>query len=315
MEYLKEEDPEASKILFTGLDGAGKTSIILALKREFSKIAILSPTRGAQRRVFEFLGKAVSEWDLGGQKSYRIAYLKNPGKYFENTEIAIYVIDIQDKKRIPEAIDYLKDVITQFEELEAEPPIYIFFHKFDPVLERSAYNEYSNLTINLKEDIKSEADYKRLYFYNTSIYDLPSIIKAMSEILLTLYSKSELIDRTIEQFANKVQSDGVVVIDDNSLQIGSYFKNDEIKEILNSSTPYFLTLNDSFKAAEEKGGLFNKSDTSVLVQRYKKYFIFTQISLEDDVPPYYLLLVKDEPNYKKEDIESFTNILKQILYK
>ncbi|MBD3211206.1 MAG: hypothetical protein GF311_01265 [Candidatus Lokiarchaeota archaeon] len=315
MEYLKEEDPEASKILFTGLDGAGKTSIILALKREFSKIAILSPTRGAQRRVFEFLGKAVSEWDLGGQKSYRIAYLKNPGKYFENTEIAIYVIDIQDKKRIPEAIDYLKDVITQFEELEAEPPIYIFFHKFDPVLERSAYNEYSNLTINLKEDIKSEADYKRLYFYNTSIYDLPSIIKAMSEILLTLYSKSELIDRTIEQFANKVKSDGVVVIDDNSLQIGSYFKNDEIKEILNSSTPYFLTLNDSFKAAEEKGGLFNKSDTSVLVQRYKKYFIFTQISLKDDVPPYYLLLVKDEPNYKNEDIESFTNILKQILYK
>ncbi|TXT62925.1 MAG: hypothetical protein BAJALOKI3v1_470017 [Promethearchaeota archaeon] len=315
MEYLKEEDPEASKILFTGLDGAGKTSIILALKREFSKIAILSPTRGAQRRVFEFLGKAVSEWDLGGQKSYRIAYLKNPGKYFENTEIAIYVIDIQDKKRIPEAIDYLKDVIAQFEELEAEPPIYIFFHKFDPVLERSAYNEYSNLTINLKEDIKSEADYKRLYFYNTSIYDLPSIIKAMSEILLTLYSKSELIEKTIAQFANKVKSDGVVVIDDNSLQIGSYFKNDEIKEILNSSTPYFLTLNDSFRAAEERGGLFNKSDTSVLVQRYKKYFIFTQISLKDDVPPYYLLLVKDEPNYQKEDIESFTNILKQILYK
>jgi GTPase SAR1 family protein len=315
MEYLKEEDPEASKILFTGLDGAGKTSIILALKREFSKIAILSPTRGAQRRVFEFLGKAVSEWDLGGQKSYRIAYLKNPGKYFENTEIAIYVIDIQDKKRIPEAIDYLKDVIAQFEELEAEPPIYIFFHKFDSVLERSAYNEYSNLTINLKEDIKSEADYKRLYFYNTSIYDLPSIIKAMSEILLTLYSKSELIEKTIAQFANKVKSDGVVVIDDNSLQIGNYFKNDEIKEILNSSTPYFLTLNDSFKAAEERGGLFNKSDTSVLVQRYKKYFIFTQISLKDDVPPYYLLLVKDEPNYQKEDIESFTNILKQILYK
>ena len=66
--YLKKEEaeqrPEASKLLFTGLDDAGKTSIILSLQREFSKIAVLSPTRGAQRRVFDFLGKEIAEWDL-----------------------------------------------------------------------------------------------------------------------------------------------------------------------------------------------------------------------------------------------------------
>ncbi|MFO7795736.1 MAG: ADP-ribosylation factor-like protein [Promethearchaeati archaeon] len=315
MEYLKEEDPEASKILFTGLDGAGKTSIIMVLKREFSKIAILSPTRGAQRRVFQFLDKNISEWDLGGQKSYRIAYLKNPSKYFDNTEIAIYVIDIQDKKRIPEAIDYLKDVIAQFEELEISPPIYIFFHKFDPVLERSAYNEYSNLTLNLKQDIKKKSEYKRLYFYNTTIYDISSIIRAMSEILLTLYPKSELINKTIKEFSEKVGAEGVVVIDDNSLQIGSYFKNDEIKTILDSSTPYFLTLNDSFKVAEDKAKIIKDPENNVLVQRYDKYFIFKQITLKEGIPPYYLLLVKEEPKYNKEDIESLTNLLQEILYK
>jgi len=315
LEYLKEEDPEASKILFTGLDGAGKTSIIMVLKREFSKIAILSPTRGAQRRVFQFLDKNISEWDLGGQKSYRIAYLKNPSKYFDNTEIAIYVIDIQDKKRIPEAIDYLKDVIEQFKELEISPPIYIFFHKFDPVLERSAYNEYSNLTLNLKQDIKKQSEYKRLYFYNTTIYDISSIIRAMSEILLTLYPKSELINKTIKEFSEKVGAEGVVIIDDNSLQIGSYFKNDEIKTILDSSTPYFLTLNDSFKVAEDKAKIIKDPENNVLVQRYDKYFIFKQISLKEGIPPYYLLLVKEEPKYNKEDIESLTNLLQEILYK
>ena len=59
IQYLKKEElpkPESAKILFTGLDDAGKTSIILALQREFSKIAVLSPTRGAQRRIFDFLG-------------------------------------------------------------------------------------------------------------------------------------------------------------------------------------------------------------------------------------------------------------------
>jgi len=151
--YLKKEEPprpEISKILFTGLDDAGKTSIILALQREFSKIAILSPTRGAQKRIFDFLGKEISEWDLGGQLSYRIAYLKNPGKYFEGTEIAIYVIDIQNKPRIPEAISYFKDVLEQFKELEIKPPIYVFLHKYDPALRRSAQNEMEALIIDLK---------------------------------------------------------------------------------------------------------------------------------------------------------------------
>ena len=77
LEYLYEENSDTQKILFTGLDDAGKTSIILALKREYSKIAIIKPTKGAQRRIFEFLGKDISEWDLGGQERYRISYL-NP---------------------------------------------------------------------------------------------------------------------------------------------------------------------------------------------------------------------------------------------
>jgi len=77
VEYLREEKSEAKKILFTGLDDAGKTSIILALQREFSKITNIEPTRGAQRRMFEFLGKTISEWDLGGQETYRISYLKS----------------------------------------------------------------------------------------------------------------------------------------------------------------------------------------------------------------------------------------------
>ena len=55
------------KILFTGLDNSGKTSIIYSLKREISQIALLKPTRQAQRQIFKYLGKQISEWDLGGQ--------------------------------------------------------------------------------------------------------------------------------------------------------------------------------------------------------------------------------------------------------
>ena len=314
--YLKKEEPEQkpepSKLLFTGLDDAGKTSIILSLQREFSKIAILSPTRGAQRRIFDFLGKEISEWDLGGQISYRISYLKNPGKFFDGTEIAIYVIDIQNKPRMPEAISYFKDVVEQFNELEIEPPIYVFLHKYDPALRRGALNEMENLIIDLKEQVKGATDYKEIYFYETTIYDFSTIISAMSEILLSLYPKSELIEKTITEFAKKIDAAGVVVIDDNSLIIGSYYKDDETKHLLNASCPYFLTLNDNIQFT---GVLESKYEDKMIVQRFGKNFIFKQINLKKDSTPYYLLLLKNDPVFQKEDFETFANIIKEILYK
>ncbi|MFW9896885.1 MAG: ADP-ribosylation factor-like protein, partial [Candidatus Thorarchaeota archaeon] len=54
--FFQDEDQSKEKtykILFTGLDAAGKTSIILTLQREFSKIALIEPTRGAQRNNFK----------------------------------------------------------------------------------------------------------------------------------------------------------------------------------------------------------------------------------------------------------------------
>jgi len=311
--YLKKKEPEMvvspNKVLFTGLDDAGKTSIILSLQREFSKIAILSPTRGAQRRIFDFLGKEISEWDLGGQLAYRIAYLKNPGKYFEGTEIAIYVIDIQNKSRIPEATSYFKDVIEQFKELEIEPPIYVFLHKFDPALRRSAQNEMELLIIDLKDKLR-DTKYKEIYYYETSIYDFGSIITAMSEILLSLYPKSELIEKTIHEFAKKVNSEGVVIIDDNSLIIGSYYKDDETRHLLTASTPYFLTLHDSFQFTSP---MEEKYENRMIVQRFGKNFIFKQITLKKESEPYYLILLKEDPVFRKEDLESFANLLKEIL--
>jgi hypothetical protein len=134
----------------------------------------------------------------------------------------------------------------------------------------------------------------------------------MSEILLSLFPKSELIEKTIVEFAKKVESDGVVVIDDNSLIIGSYYKNDETRHLLTASTPYFLVLSDSFQSTSV---LENRFEDRMIVQRFGKNFIFKQITLKKDSSPYYLLLLKDDPIFHKEDFETFANILKEILFK
>ncbi len=311
MEYLKTERA-SKKILFTGLDFAGKTSIILALRREFSKIAILKPTRSAERREFTFLDYDFVGWDLGGQHTYRINYLKNPNKFFDKTEITIYVIDIQDETRFDDAISYLKDVIKQFIELEIEPPLYIFLHKVDPALLKEYRSETNDLILNLTERIKNEIKYEEINYYETSIYDLFTIMEAVSEILLKLYPKSSLIDKTLSEFGNKIGAEGLMVIDDNSLIVGRYYSNDEIRQVLNASSPYFLTLNDRFKEVEI-AGTSKQEDEGMVVQRYGKYFIFKEIRFHTDKNRFYLLIAKDTPWFEQTLIDDFVNVFQEIL--
>ena len=292
------------KILFTGLDGAGKTSIILALKREFSKIALLEPTRGARRNNFKFLGREISEWDLGGQKSYRISYLKNPSKYFEDTEIAIYVIDILDKSRALESLSYFYDVIEKFRELKIQPPIYILFHKYDPKLIHSVKNEIETEIQKLQKEIVETANYRMLKFYRTSIYDPFTIMSAMSKMLLELFPKSELIQRTIEEYAKKLDCEGLIIVDKNSIILGSCFKDEDSKNKLSGTIAYFLSLNDVFEEME-------------LEKQSGNYFIFKPVTIKETTLPYYLLGLKKhapfDAEFLNEDFSAFVNVFKEIV--
>ncbi|MFX0141895.1 MAG: hypothetical protein ACFFDN_50125, partial [Candidatus Hodarchaeota archaeon] len=166
----------------------------------------------------------------------------------------------------------------------------------------------------LKKKIKEDIKYDDMHFFQTSIYDLFTIIKAMSEILLELYPKAELLEKTIEEFAIKLNCEGLMIIDDNSLIIGSYFKDDTSKNLLNETVGYFLTLNDSFL----KMGL-GQDDDQMLIHKLGKYFLFKQIKLSEASLPYYILMVKDSNPFdlyfiRKEHL-TFINVLQEIVRK
>lgn len=297
---------EGFKVLFIGLDAAGKTSIILSLMREISKIATVRPTKSAQRRNFNFLGTDINEWDLGGQEVYRAKYLQNP-KFLNLTDIAIFVIDIQNRERIDEALNYLRNIIDKFREFKIEPPIYIFFHKYDPVFASKSYKETQAFIQNLELQIRSISDNKFI-FYKTSIYDLPKIISAMSSILLTKYPKHDLLKKTIIEFAPRFKAEGIELIDNNSLIIASHYKNDEVKEILNSSTYNFLSLNDALIKPK------SSEDSNLMqIERSGYYFIFKQFSLKYGAPPYYLLLLTNNLLFNSDEFNSLFKILVTLL--
>ncbi len=315
LQFFHEEEPteeKTYKILFTGLDGAGKTSIILTLQREFSTIALIEPTRGAQRRTFKLLGREIHEWDLGGQKSYLISYLRNPGKYFDDTEVAIYVIDILDASRIQESMSYIYDVVNKFKELKIEPYINVFFHKYDPKLMQTVQKEIQDQIVELKRGIIETLDYKKIDFFVTSIYEPFTIINAMSKILLELYPKIQLIQKTVEEFARKLECDGLMIVDKNSIIIGSSFKDDNSKQLLSSTMAYFLTLEDVFSEMA-----IVQQEDQIVVRRSENYFLFKPIMLEETTIPYYMLVLKRKNPldiyFMNKDIKAFVNIFKDII--
>lgn len=80
--------------IFSGLDNAGKTTILKRINGE--PIDTISPTLGFNIKTLEHRGHKLNVWDVGGQKSLR-SYWRN---YFEATDGLIWVVDSADKRRL-----------------------------------------------------------------------------------------------------------------------------------------------------------------------------------------------------------------------
>ena len=136
----------------------------------------------------------------------------------------------------------------------------------------------------------------------------------MSKILLDLYPKTKLIEKTVEEFASKLDSDGLIVIDNNSLVVGSYYADEEIKDILMKSVPLFMALNDSLK-----GNTPGFPEDQIVASRFGKYLLFKQIMLEESVVPYHILLIRrDNPGnlqITSEDYNKFFRMMRDLFYK
>jgi GTPase SAR1 family protein len=169
------------KVCVNGLDNAGKTSMLLAIQNIYgfeSKVANLAPTMLIAHYYRPFLGNIISYWDFGGQDQFRKIYLQNP-EYFENTDVLLYVIDIQDDQRFPESVTYLSNILEILKSTNYDPknPVFICFSKYDKeILLNSNFDFTSRIEMITNLLHKTFPDLK-FEFYKSSIYDLYSIVR------------------------------------------------------------------------------------------------------------------------------------------
>ncbi len=174
--FTKElKDPFSSrrkiKILYIGLDGAGKTSFLLGVKKKYSEIIKTLPTKGVERTeevLFKEQNSQISIWDLGGQEKYRQKYLEQSKVYLYNVDLLFFLIDIQDTKRIVTSLELFGKVISSLQEMDEFPPIIVCLNKFDPDLKDSP--EINKNIKQVEEEIKKVSGFA-IRIFSTSIFD------------------------------------------------------------------------------------------------------------------------------------------------
>jgi hypothetical protein len=321
---VDENNPDtipSKKIIFTGLDNSGKSSILLALQRSLAKLATLAPTKMVERTTFNYMGYTISSHDLGGQRKYLITYIKQPGKYFSETSVMIYVMDFQDAVRYEESLSYFKDVLEQFQALEMTPIIFVFFHKTEKIviegdpegdieLEGSGMHKIKQLETKIEE---INAGRYSIDYRLTTIFDPWSITSAFSDIMLRLYPRSILLDKVLEEFATSNTLDALLLLDSNALNLGMYYANKDAEKIIKSSTPYFLTLLDSWKPFSDDN---DPKLMKVTLNDYAFFFREIRQALPEDPDKYvsfYFLAMTRNAGFDVERLDEFTKIILGII--
>jgi GTPase SAR1 family protein len=229
---------ELQKILFTGLEEGGKTSILLLLDKKFSLLPTVKPTIKTKRTFYTnlLLGIQITRWDLGGQKIYRKIYVNEKRKYFTETQTIFYVIDIQSQTKFAEALLYLSDIINIVSENHVKNfQLLILLHKFDPdIKNRSDIIENQRF---LESQITKIIGSLKFSIYKTSIYDVATLLKAFSDGVFYATHKSKMFQALLKEYMGKTFNSATLLLDQNCFIIASRSTNEEYQRICEEIAP------------------------------------------------------------------------------
>jgi GTPase SAR1 family protein len=169
---------------------------------------------------FNFLNQwQINCWDMGGQEKFRTHFIDKP-VYFTDTDFLYYIIDIQDEKKYDESISYLNTLVSVFQENEYSREIIICFNKLDPDLENKGFL-LDQIEI-LKKRINALTMTLKFKFFNTTIFDISSLSKAMS-FSLNMQLNLDRVHLRLENLVNTFNLEHAILYTDYGLIISDYY--------------------------------------------------------------------------------------------
>ncbi|KAJ1637895.1 ADP-ribosylation factor 6 [Pavlovales sp. CCMP2436] len=102
------------KVLFAGLDSAGKTTIMHKLKLGVEKADVMvstMPTLSFNAEVVDYKRARLGLWDVGGQDNLRVFWRH----HYTGTQAVVYVVDSNDVERISKSAEELHAMMADRE--------------------------------------------------------------------------------------------------------------------------------------------------------------------------------------------------------
>jgi len=297
------------KLVIAGLDNAGKTSSLIALRQKYNfyeKVKKLKPTIKVDYSTFKFLDKNIFFWDMGGQEKYRKIYVNDP-IYFSETDYLYFIIDIQDELKFEEAVKYLHAILDIYRDLEYSNEIVVCFDKYDPKFKQN--KEFIDRVEMIKNLILKQNKDMKFKFFNMSYYDIALISKAFS-YSLNKFLNLEHINNDLKQIVDIIGCNHAILYTNTGIIISDHYKEimdsrdfDEIISTkISDDLEFFQRLNDDNVEIDDR--LTISQDAADYVKRYS-------ILLDNENHFFYLGINTplDKLNEIKLKLAEFKNIL------
>ncbi|MFX1591970.1 MAG: ADP-ribosylation factor-like protein [Promethearchaeota archaeon] len=288
------------KILFAGLDDSGKTSFLLSVDRKYSKLIGLKPTVGASIKSIEALGATIFLWDLGGQRRFREKYIDKAEIYLYEADLMFYFIDIKNKSRFDESIEYLQNLKGVIKEFNQDTPIVYILSKGDSdILETKEIYENVEYIHNKLSEINENEPFET---YITSIFQIFTILRAFSSGISKLSPNRDLINHNLKNFSLMTESYLTLLLSIDGLVLADFYSNQameltkipksEVINVFEVTAPQFAILFKiftKFKALKQNEAVFKVANSVIIIQK---------IQIEDN-SMFFLFLVDNEKRKEK----------------
>ncbi|MBN1800911.1 MAG: hypothetical protein JW891_05350 [Candidatus Lokiarchaeota archaeon] len=295
------------KIILSGLDYAGKSSILTALDKKFDfekYIMQLKPTIKVEYNKRKFLNFNIYIWDMGGQEKYRALYEQNKDAYFSDTNLVLFIIDIQDEKRFKTSLEYLDMILKFFNENSMDVPLIISFHKFDPELRGK--EDINARIVELRETIYGKYPTVKILFQQTSIYDIISIVQLISYALSVFDPKFFELSHLLETYLEEFKCSSLILFDENGIIVSEFYSEeidpDSYIVLLESIKEHLYLLKRMQEEKYDSDYNFTTIENNILSYLHK---------ITVDKNNFYIsVLIKEE--YKETLLENFSDFIDEI---
>lgn len=293
MQRQKQElELEIAKVLITGIDNAGKSSIQDILK--------FLPVEAAYRRIPSkdieitqkiFLKKKYVFFIPPGQEDLRTNELHGSmrNEYFENVQTFIFIVDSADIERLEEARNELITSIEDLIELSPECKNFLLFaHKQDLEQAKNALFIKKQIVDPVGEIFPEIV--KKIKIFETSIVSPESIHEPFVKAIARHVGTNRIdFDGIAKWIRKQVNARIVLITDHNGLLIGESFTGEE------NPTIYAAYLAKIFSAVEDYQIDLEASGINMILledENQKNYSIFSRINCSKND---YLALLIGEP--------------------